>query len=154
LLWVPLFLLVPSLIAVMAAGKSAHAASGRALAAERPGLWRRRALIVGPQAALLALILLRSDLEPDVAAECLMLGILLGWITPASDDAVLGEAGVRRGWIGRRFEDLEEWRLTGSHLRFLLDGEWTSVPCPPAHQSRVREILVQSNAAGESRFQD
>jgi len=154
LLWLPLFLIVPALIAAMAAQKLASAATGRAIAIERPGLWLRRALVAGSQAAVLAVVLARADLPQDVAAECLMLGILLAWITPGSNDAVLGEDGVRRGWSARRFQDLEEWRLTGEHLRFRLEGEWTAVPCPPAQQARVREMLIAANAAGESRFQD
>ena len=154
LLWLPLFLIVPALIAVMATEKRARAATGRAIALERPGLWVRRALVAGSQAALLAVVLVRADLPQDAAAECLMLGILLAWLTPGSKDAVLGEAGVRRGWSARRFEELEEWRLTGEHLRFRLEGEWTAVPCPPAQQLRVREMLIAANASGESRFQD
>jgi hypothetical protein len=152
LLWLPLYLIVPALVAVMAAEGRARAVTGPAIAAERPGLVLRRVLVAGTQAALLAVLLLRGDLPQDLVAECLMLGILLAWITPGSQDAVLGELGVRRGWSARRYEDLEEWRLTGEHLRFRLAGEWTSVPCPPPQQPRVRGMLVESNAAAESRF--
>jgi hypothetical protein len=154
LLWLPLGLIVPALIAAMASDKLSRAAVGRAIAIERPGRWLRRALVAGSQAAVLAIVLARGDLPQDPAAECLMLGILLAWITPGSKDAVLGEDGVRRGWSARRFQDLEEWRLTGEHLRFRLQGEWTSVPCPPAQQARVREMLLAANESGESRFQD
>jgi hypothetical protein len=154
LLSVPLFLLLPSLIATLAVDKRGRAAAGHPLAMERPGLWVRRALLAGPQAAVLVVVLLRGDLTQDTAAECLLFGMLLAWVVPGSRDAVLGETGVRHGWSARRFEDLEEWRLTGDHLRFRLDGEWTSVPCPPTQQGRVREALLAVNAAGESRFQD
>ncbi|HEV8111154.1 MAG TPA: hypothetical protein VGR31_00110 [Planctomycetota bacterium] len=155
LLAIPPFLLLPALIATMAADKRARAASGRPILAERPGLWLRRALLVGPQLVVLGVVLVRGDLASDGEAEwCLLLAALLAWLSPGSADAVLGETGVRRGWFARRFEDLEEWRLTGDHLRFRRDGEWTSVPCPPAQHVRVREMLLAANAAAESRFQD
>jgi hypothetical protein len=154
LLWLPLFLIVPALVAVMAAEGRARAVTGPAIAAERPGLVLRRVLVAGSQAALLGVLLLRGDLPQDLVAECLMLGVLLAWITPGSQDAVLGELGVRRGWSARRFDQIEEWRLTGEHLRFRLAGEWTSVPCPPPQQPRVRAMLVEANAAAESRFPD
>lgn len=154
LLWLPLYLIVPALIAVLSADRRARATTGPAIVIERPGLALRRVVIAGSQALLLAVLLLRGDLPQDVVAECLMLGILLAWITPGSQDAVLGELGVRRGWSARRYEELEEWRLTGEHLRFRLSGEWTAVPCPPPQQPRVRGLLLESNAAAESRFQD
>lgn len=154
LLWLPLFLLVPALVAVLAAENRARAVTGPAIVSERPGLVLRRVLVAGSQVALLAVLVLRADLPQDAVGECLMLGALLAWITPGSQDAVLGELGVRRGWSARRFEDLEEWRLTGEHLRFRLAGEWTSVPCPPPQQPRVRGMLLDSNAAAESRFPD
>jgi hypothetical protein len=154
LLWLPLYLIVPALIAVMAAERRARATTGPPIAVERPGLVLRRVLVAGSQAALLAVLLLRADLPQDAVAENLMLGVLLAWITPGSQDAVLGELGVRRGWSARRFDELREWRLTGEHLRFRLAGEWTSVPCPPAQQPRVRGLLLESNAAAESRFPD
>ena len=154
LLWLPLFLLVPALVAVLSAEGRARSVTGPAIAVERPGFVLRRVLVAGTQAALLAVLLVRADLPQDAVVESLMLGVLLAWITPGSQDAVLGELGVRRGWSARRYEDLEEWRLTGEHLRFRLAGEWTSVPCPPPQQPRVRGLLVASNAAAESRFPD
>ncbi len=154
LLTVPLFLLLPALIATLTVVRRAQTAIGRAIAVERPDLWLRRALLAGPQAAVLAILLLRGDLPQEPVVECLMLGILLAWLTPGFHDAILGDAGVQRGWIARRFEDLEEWRLAGEHLRFRLDGEWTSVPCPPSEQPRIREALLSVNSARESRFQD
>ncbi len=154
LLSIPPFLLLPALIATMAVDRRARAAAGRTILAERPGLWLRRALLVGPQLVVLGVVLVRGDLPPDGATECLFLGALLAWLTPGSADAVLGETGVRRGWSSRRFAELDEWRLTGDHLRFRLEGEWTSVPCPSAQHLRVRALLAESNAAAESRFQD
>lgn len=74
--------------------------------------------------------------------------------SPGQHDAVLGEHGVRRGWIATRFEDLAEWRLTGSHLRFRTTGEWTAVPAPIALQEELRAKLVRLAGDRESRFQD
>ena len=69
-------------------------------------------------------------------------------------DAVLGDCGVQRGWLSRRFEELEEWRLAGDHLRFRLQGEWTSVPCPPERQAGLRAELLRLNPQRESPFRD
>ncbi|MCY2959738.1 MAG: hypothetical protein NTY35_06195 [Planctomycetota bacterium] len=85
---------------------------------------------------------------------CLGSALLLVYTTPSSKTAVLGEGGVQRGWHARRFESLEEWRLTGDHLRFRLFGEWTSVPCPPDRQADLRAKLVQLVPDRESPFQD
>ena len=154
LLMLPLFLLVPALIATLAAVKRAQTTLGAAVAEERPNRWTRRVLLGAPGAAVLALETMSGHLPQEPVLESLLIAILLVWVMPGFHDAVLGELGVQRGWSTRRFEDLEEWRLTGDHLRFRLDGEWTSVPCPPAEQVRVRETLLAANPGGESRFKD
>lgn len=154
LLLLPLFLLVPALIATLTAVKRAQTTLGGAIAERRPNRWTRRILLGAPQAAVLAFEAMSGHLPEEPVLESLLLGILLVWVTPGFHDAVLGELGVQRGWFARRFEALEEWRLAGDHLRFRLDGEWTSVPCPPAEQARIREILLAVNPAGESRFKD
>lgn len=154
LLYLPLVMLVPALIATMAVVKRAQTTVGGAIAAQRPDRWKRRILLGAPQAAVLALESMSGHLPQEPVIESLLLGILLVWVTPGFHDAVLGELGVQRGWFARRFEDLEEWRLAGDHLRFRLDGEWTSVPCPPGEQVRIRETLLAVNPAGESRFKD
>jgi hypothetical protein len=154
LLFLPLVLLLPALIATLAFLKKAQTALGKVVAAERPGLWTRRILLAAPQAAVLGLVEMSGNLPEQSVVEPLLLGILLAWILPGFQDAVLGESGVQRGWIARRFADLEEWRLTGEHLRFRLHGEWTSVPCPPTQQGFVRETLLEVAPDRESRFQD
>ena len=87
---------------------------------------------------------------------CLLLVPVLAlvWLGPGFQDALLGEHGVQRGWQARRFEDLEEWRLAGAHLRFRLGGEWTAVPCPPERQPALRERLLRLNPERESPFRD
>jgi hypothetical protein len=153
LLWYPVFVLIPSLLAVLAADKRAKATIGARIAEERPGRWTRRILLGAPLLLVLAVVLLRDDLGPDSPAECLFLGLLLAWLVPGTRDAVLGEAGVQSGWSARRFEDLEAWYLTGSHVCFRIHGEWAQAPCPPAQQARIREALLAANPGGESRFE-
>jgi hypothetical protein len=154
LAWLPLYVILPSLVAVLATQKRARTALGETLAMERPGLLVRRISLCAPQAIVLAIVLFRNDFGADSPAECLMLGILLAWLAPGPRDAILGEHGVQSGWFARRFEDLAEWQLTGSQLRFRLHDEWLAVPCPPTQQPRIRETLLASNAAGESRRDD
>jgi hypothetical protein len=152
LVWLPVYVLLPSLLAVFAVDKRAKATVGPRIAEDHPRRWTRRILLCAPQALVLAIVLLRDDLGQDSPAECLFLGLLLGWMVPGTRDAVLGETGVQSGWIARRFEDLEAWYLTGSHLGFRIQGEWAEAPCPPAQQVRVREILVAANPSGETRL--
>lgn len=154
LLYLPVFWLVPALVVVLALAARTRRTIGRPIAIDRPMRALRLAAILGPQLAVLAIILVRRDVPEALAAESLFLGLVIGWLSPGSHDAVCGDAGVQRGWDARRFEDLEEWRLTGQHLRFRLAGEWTSVPCPPQEQPRVREKLLAVNGERESRFRD
>ncbi|MFN0008108.1 MAG: hypothetical protein ACKVXR_09395 [Planctomycetota bacterium] len=154
LLFLPLLLLVPALIVTLAVVKRTQTTVGGVIAEVRPDRWTRRVLLGAPLAALLALESMWGHLQQDLVLESILLGILLVWVTPGFHDAVLGELGVQRGWFARRFADLEEWRLAGDHLRFKLDGEWTSVPCPPGDQARIRETLLAVNPSGESRFKD
>lgn len=148
----PLFVLLPALIAVLAAEKRGKERIGRSLAVERPGLWMRRVLLAGPQLAVLAWVLERGDLLQHAAVEVLLFGILLAWLVPGRRDAVLGESGIRRGWSARGFEELEDWRLSEDRLHLKLDGERVTVPCPLPEQARVRGALSAENAAGEVRF--
>ncbi len=65
-------------------------------------------------------------------------------LRPSAGDRICGSRGVRRGFSVRSFEELEEWRLIGDHLRFRLYGEWTAVPVPAAARDpllgRLREL--------------
>ena len=154
LLWLPVFVLLPSLLGVLAADKRAKATIGARIAEDRPGRWKRRILLGAPQLLVLAAVLLRDDLGPDSPAECLFLGLLLAWLVPGTRDAVLGEQGVQSGWSARRFEDLEAWYVTGSHVVFRMNGAWAEAPCPPAQQARIREALVAANPGAEQRSLD
>ena len=153
LVWLPVFVLLPSIVAVLAADKRAKSVVGARIATSRPGRWTRRILLGAPQLLVLLVVVLRDDLGADSPAEVLLLGILLAWLLPGTRDAVLGESGVQSGWSARRFEDLEAWYMTGSHVVCSIDGEWAQVPCPPAHQARIREVLAAANPTGETRFE-
>ncbi len=77
---------------------------------------------------------------------------MLTWLCPGANDRGFGDEGVFRGWYGRRYEELEEWRLTGAHLRFRLHGEWTAVELPRERRAFVREILERVAPESQSRF--
>jgi len=112
---------------------------GRILAEERPGRRLRRAggslLLLGVFALVLSV---RADARV-VEFALLLLAPALGlvWLGSGFQDAVLGEAGVQRGWYSRRFDELEEWRFADERLCFRLQGEWTDVPCPRPLQERL-----------------
>jgi heme exporter protein D len=83
------------------------------------------------------------------AASAALLALI---VAPAETDRVLAQKGVRIGYHVRRFAVLEEWRLTGEHLRVRLFGEWTALPVPPAHQEQLRKQLEAEAPERESRF--
>ena len=85
----------------------------------------------------------RPSMPVVPALGALAVALLVWWRLPSPKDATLGQNGVGRGFEGRAWSELEEWRLTGEHLRFRLHGEWTSAPCPVDDQPRVRAWLVQ-----------
>jgi hypothetical protein len=74
------------------------------------------------------------------------------WLLPSEADRVLGQAGVRIGYHVRRFAVLEEWRLSGDHLRLRLFGEWTAVRVPPEAMAGLRADLEREAKDRESRF--
>lgn len=90
----------------------------------------------------LLLVSLTADPFPTTHAILVLLGALaLTAICPGVHDQACGELGVYRGWFGRRYEELDEWRLAGDHLRFRMMGEWMSVALPRDRQAKVRAIL-------------
>jgi hypothetical protein len=134
-----LFELVVGLLVVGAIRARNLRTLGRVLAEERPGRSLRR---VGSSALLLGVFVLLLLVRPDarvIEFAGLLLAPALGlvWLGSGFQDAVLGEAGVQRGWQALRFDELEEWRFSGERLTFRLQGEWTDVPCPAALQLRL-----------------
>ncbi len=67
---------------------------------------------------------------------------------------VVGEEGLRWGWYARTLANLEEWRLTGDHLRFRLLGIWRAVDLPYTEHPAYRERLVARAADRESSFKE
>lgn len=132
----------------------AQAKTGPVIAADRPGRSMRVGVLVVLLLAVLAWVVVTREIPLVPASIAVLLAILTVVLTPGVDDAASGEEGVRRGWHGRSFAELEEWRLTGDHLRFRLFGEWTSVPLPSAEQPRIRERLLKLVPERESPFQD
>jgi hypothetical protein len=155
MLVLPMILLAgAALVVAQALSALARLKVGPEIAAQRPGTLARRLVLTVAITGLLAWIVARGEVWPVPPFLCLGAALLVVWTAPGAHDAVLGEGGVQRGWHARRFEALEEWRLTGEHLRFRLFGEWTSVPCPPERQAAVRAKLVAAAPERESPFQD
>lgn len=151
-----LFQLIVGLLAVAILRARNQRTLGRVIACEEPlrGL-RRGAATLALLAVFGGVIAAGPDRRVLFFAVLLLLPALgLVWLGHGFGDALLGEHGVRRGWRSRRFEELEQWRLSGQHLRFRLDGEWTAVPCPPQAQAHVRAELERLNAGAESPFRD
>ncbi len=152
--WLGLLLSTAALLRTLWLLRTASARLGPTLHAEEPrSLPRalRLALVAGAIAALAATWREQGDaLAPGVA----LVGVLaaLAILTPSSDSQRVGEHGVRRGFDVRRFEELEEWRLTGEHLRWRLDGEWTACRLPVEQHAAMRAKLVALNPTRESRF--
>ncbi len=127
---------------------------GAVIATDRRSETRRRILLAILIAGVLAWTMLDRGVWLVPVLLALGSAMLLILTTPSAATAILGVGGVQRGWHARRFESLEEWRLTGDHLRFRLFGEWTSVPCPQARQAEIRARLVELVPERESPFQD
>ena len=106
--------------------------------------------------ALLAAVLLLGLLtEPTMGLAGLLAvlsAVIFTGFRPGFGDRVCGVNGVRRGWVVRSFEELEEWRLIGEHLRFRLFGEWEAVPLDPEHHAAIRARLTELVPGRESAF--
>ena len=103
----------------------------------------------------LLIVAWQAEAFPSGQAVMTLLGtMILTAFTPGRYDSAVGESGVFRGWYGRRYEELEEWRLTGDHLRFRLFGEWTAVEVPRERIGHVRRLLTELAPQAESPFRD
>lgn len=140
-----------ALLAVDVARLRSRRGVGRVLVRQR-ALGPLRSGLLG---ALVALVLLAFGLDPDLGLRALLPltgAALLLVRQPWPDDELVGEGGVARGWTGRRYEDLEEWRLTGDHLRFRAGGEWLAVQVPKELRADLRARLEQAVPERESPF--
>ncbi|MEY2807238.1 MAG: hypothetical protein RIR65_1655 [Planctomycetota bacterium] len=153
-LGVPGAIVWTALLVVLALRARARATTGEPRHQDLPRRLSRRLALAVPL-ALVAAWALQADLLPTTGTLLVVVPALcLVVATPGRLDAVLGTQGVARGFEARRFEDLEEWRLTGDHLRWRLHGEWTSSPCPAAEHEEWRKLLEERCGATESRFRD
>lgn len=63
-----------------------------------------------------------------------------------------GDGGVRSGCFSYTYAELEEWRLTGDHLRFRVGEVWRAVTLPEPLHAEVRALLENHAGGLESRF--
>lgn len=125
---------------------------GPVVASERASrFWLRSALTV-TALAVAAVVVHWEDLPGVLALASLGVSTALFASSPLAQDADVGERGVRRGWSAREFAQLEEWRLTGEHLRWRLRGEWFACRVPVELHASVRARLQAACAERESPF--
>lgn len=113
----------------------------------------RRLYLAGIALVALLVLFARIPVAQPSALVVLVAAALLLLRAPGERDSVLGTDGVQYGWHARRFPALEEWRLTGDHLRWRLQGEWVSSDVPAALHADLRVQLASANPDRESRFQ-
>ena len=89
---------------------------------------------------------------PPWALPILAATLVCTWLLPQESEFVYGEGGLSVGWTIVGWSDLEEWRMTGEHLRFRLNGRWRALPIPAAKREELRAILEEKSAAAESPF--
>lgn len=153
---VPYFFLVAGFLAVLFMHGKNRRTVGTVLHQDRPernlrrGLWFALAVLT----IALGFVMGIGTMAWGFALTLLLLALPIVLLSPGSEDALLGEQGVQRGFYTRHFHELEEWRLTGDHLRYRLFGEWTSAPCPAQDQPRLRELLTRLAPERETPFQD
>jgi len=137
---------------VLAWNARARRRTGRLLCVVRRGLRTRVALLAG--VVLLAVLCAAGTAQLPLAPalEVLALTLMLLALQPGLADSRCGELGVQIGWHARRYEDLEEWRLTGDHLRWKLRGTWVACDVPAALHPDLRARLERLAPGRESRF--
>jgi hypothetical protein len=128
--------------------------AGRQVHSERPGRARRAVALTAAAVAFAAVVARTGDGPAALAIAVLALAAALFAFAPSLHDSVLGENGVRRGWHVRSFAELEEWRLTGDHLRWKLHGEWQACRVPRERSDALRRRLCELCPTRESAFKD
>lgn len=152
LLWGAVCLLVCGLL-VLAAWLARNAAAVGAVEVRvRRRVGIRLALLAGYVLAAACVLALARDLPALPLTLVLVLGLALLAASPGFQDSKFGARGVQRGWHARRFAELEEWRLTGDHLRWKLFGTWLATDLPRARHAAAREKLLAAAPERESRF--
>ena len=103
-------------------------------------------LVTGPWAILGA-----AELCPLFGSLIALSGTAMG-LAQAQRGGVCGGAGVQSGCFSYSYGDLEEWRLTGDHLRFRVGEVWRAVSLPQPLHAEVRGLLETHAGGRESRF--
>jgi hypothetical protein len=125
---------------------------GPVVARERGARLGRAVIALVLAAATVAVVLLRAEVPLALCLAALALSAALLALAPVAHDSAIGESGVRRGWHVRTFAELEEWRLTGEHLRWRLFGEWCACALPLERHDELRAKLVAACPERESPF--
>jgi len=87
------------------------------------------------------------------ALALLIGGAVIMRLSPRPGIRVLGTTGVQSGWQNACFGEFIEWRLSGEHLRFRLDGRlWDAVDAASQVHAELREQLERVAAGRESRY--
>lgn len=137
-----------ALLLVLAVRLRSRALVGTVCTRQRGSRRVAMALLVG-LVALAVTSLVQGELD---ALPLLLLAGLVTWAQPVRADGAFGSDGVHHGWRARPLAELEEWRLTGDHLRVRLADEWVAVHLPRDRQQEARQRLQESCADRESRF--
>lgn len=91
--------------------------------------------------------------EPYVAAGALIiLSVAAVILAQSQRGGACGTEGVRSGSWSHSYGALDEWRLTGDHLRFRRGAVWRAVSLPTSLHEDVRGRLEELAAGRESRF--
>ncbi|MCZ6598933.1 MAG: hypothetical protein O7B99_14950 [Planctomycetota bacterium] len=117
-----------------------------------PGLRGRLVATLAVAAVIVLAVVKREDVPLTWSLALLNGTLLFLWLRPSAEDRVCGTEGVRVGWSVRSLAELEEWRLTGDHLRFRLHGEWTAVELANEHHADVGARLRAAIPDRESAF--
>ena len=130
-------------VVVVLVGRRARRVIGTPVCLHRsPRRARWRLPVFGLGTALLAVAAWIDPVLVQGAALPVLAAVALAWLQPWELDEGIGQDGLQRGWLARGYGDLDEWRLTGEHLRFRLGREWSAVRVPPEHRAALRERLT------------
>jgi hypothetical protein len=126
---------------------------GRVLERETGSTLARRVAITVACALAVGVVLRWDELGIGaLALATVLLSTLALALSPSERDARIGELGVAHGWNSRSFRELEEWRLTGEHLRWRIGARWVACRLPVAEHAALRERLAAACGERESRF--
>lgn len=144
----PIFLLAcaalgAGLVAAVTVRRQARLYVGALLHRESPAVvaQARIAALIGVGAAL-SWSLASGEVPLALSLPTLALTSLLVWLQPAAGTGRIGRFGVQKGWRVHGYNELEEWRLAGEHLRFRVDERWYALDLPAAKHSLVEQELV------------